>query len=102
LLKTHGPENFPLLSWELLEMQWILNHLIAMRGATETDDGYDGDSDEDGQIALQHEQYLNIADKWYPDLENLSGSCEVEESLAKESKSPSSSPSSPPSSPLAP
>lgn len=44
--------NFPLPSLELLEMQWILNRLTAIRGAAEEDDFYH-DDDEDGQFPLQ-------------------------------------------------
>jgi hypothetical protein len=63
-LKTHDPENCPLPSWELLEMQWILNRLVAMRGAGEADDCDSDDSDdEDDQIALHREQDLDMVDE---------------------------------------
>jgi len=102
-LKTHDSDNCPLPSWELLEMQWILNRLVAMRGAAEADDDYDNDNDdEDDQIALHREQDLDMIDEWCSGVEYSSDSCEVEESLAKESQLPSSPRSSPPSSPLAP
>jgi hypothetical protein len=44
---------------------------------------------------------LDMVDEWSPELEYLSDSCETEELLVKESKSPTSPRSSPPSSPLA-
>src|SRR5204862_7445043 len=60
-VQTHDPENFPLPSLELLEMQCILNRLVAMRGAAEVNDTCDGDSDvEDGHTALHREQVLDM------------------------------------------
>jgi len=99
-LETHDPKKFPLPSLELLDMQWILNRLVAIRGAAEADDdGYDDDGDdEDDQIALRREQDRYMVDEWRCGVENLSNSCEVEESSTKGSQPPSS----PPSSPLAP
>ena len=42
-LKTKDPENCPLPCWELLEMQWLLNRVVAMSGDVDIDveDGFD-------------------------------------------------------------
>lgn len=45
VLTTSDPQNLPLPSWSLLEMQWHLQHIAAMSGATEPQDYSDFDSD---------------------------------------------------------
>ncbi|RHZ60687.1 uncharacterized protein CDV56_103881 [Aspergillus thermomutatus] len=49
-LETHDPENYPLPDMRILEMQWILNRVLALRGGAEPrdleDDESDGDLDE--------------------------------------------------------
>lgn len=48
-LKTHNPQTHPLPDVRLLELQWILNRVAAIRGAAEPDE-LDGneDTDDDG------------------------------------------------------
>jgi hypothetical protein len=52
-LETEDPENLPLPSWELLEMQWFLNRVVAISGAADV---------EEGQIFLEQEQDLDMLD----------------------------------------
>jgi len=44
-LTTDDPVTRPLPRWELLEMQWILHRLTAMRGGAEIYDDFDSDDD---------------------------------------------------------
>lgn len=43
--ETHDPEKLPLPDRNLLEMQWVLQRVIALRGAAEETDDYDRDND---------------------------------------------------------
>ena len=49
-LTTEDPENRPLPHWDILEMQWILNRIVAMSGGAEVNefDNNDDDDDDDG------------------------------------------------------
>lgn len=51
-IETEDPENLPLPSWELLEMEWFLNRIAAISGAADVEDDYDSDHDDDGLISL--------------------------------------------------
>ena len=46
-LTTEDPENRPLPHWEILEMQWILNRVVAMSGAAEVNE-FDNNDDDGG------------------------------------------------------
>jgi hypothetical protein len=54
-LTTDDPEIRPLPSWELLDMQWVLQRLTAMSGAAETPDVdlYDDDMSSDSMLTIQ-------------------------------------------------
>ena len=47
-LRTEDPQRHPLPSWELLDMQWILQRVVGMSGAA---DWPDSDSDSDSDIS---------------------------------------------------
>ena len=61
LLTTEDPENLPLPSWELLEMQWFLNRVIAMSGAADVEDDFNHDGDNSG---LPCEADFDMLDEW--------------------------------------
>jgi hypothetical protein len=90
-LETEDPENLPLPSWELLEMQWFLNRVVAISGAADIEDDYDDDDYDDGdyddddyddddyddddnndQIFLEQEQDLDMLDAFYSEDEQQS------------------------------
>lgn len=48
-LETEDPENLPLPSWELLEMQWFLNRAVEISGAVDAQNDY-SDDDHDDQV----------------------------------------------------
>ncbi|PGH07766.1 hypothetical protein AJ79_06154 [Helicocarpus griseus UAMH5409] len=47
-LRTDDPDNKPLPSWDLLEMQWIIHRLIALSGEAEVEGPEYNDTDERG------------------------------------------------------
>lgn len=67
-LETEDPENLPLPSWALLEMQWFLNRVVAISGAADIeDDYYDNDDDDDSLLSLdslEQEQDSDMLDEW--------------------------------------
>ena len=88
--ETEDPENLPLPKYELLEMQWFLNRVVAMSGAADIEDDYD--NDDDGGWLEQREDF-DMLDEW--------DSQDEQQSLATEPRSSSSPPPSlaPPSPP---
>lgn len=52
VLRTHDPVNFPLPSEELLWMQWHLNRVAALSGASETLDPFHIDEDDENNDAI--------------------------------------------------
>lgn len=83
--ETEDPEDLP--SYELLEMQWFLNRVVAISGAADIDDDYDNDDDDDdGRILLEQEQDFDMLDEW--------DSEDKRQSLGTEPKLSSSPPSS--------
>lgn len=57
-LTTTDPKNLPLPSWEILEMQWHLNRVLAISGAADVEDS-DDDYDDDF-FFLEQEQDLDM------------------------------------------
>lgn len=57
-LRTDDPENRPLPDYDLLEMQWYLNRIVALANAAEIfiDDGDDFDDEDDGCTAKPFDQ----------------------------------------------
>ena len=62
-LETDGPVAHPLSDFRLLEMQWFLNRVVAMSGATETQDDFGDDSDDGLPMALQKRWNLYTEDE---------------------------------------
>ncbi|GFF41154.1 hypothetical protein IFM51744_04711 [Aspergillus udagawae] len=54
MLETHDPETHPLPDTRLLEMQWIMNRVIAIRGSAEPKDLADDESDADSDGGLDY------------------------------------------------
>lgn len=48
-ITTEDPQNCPLPHWDLLEMQWVLNRVVAMSGAVDVDSEFD-DVDDDQEL----------------------------------------------------
>lgn len=83
--KTLLPRVQPLPRWEILEMWWFLNGVVAISGAADLEDDYGNDDDDDGDMIPSHqEQIFDSLDEWESFGERQS---EITESL-----SPSSSP----------
>ena len=47
VLTTPDPDTHPLPDIRILEMQWVMNRITAMRGAAEPKDPFDSDSEDD-------------------------------------------------------
>ncbi|KAJ9260016.1 hypothetical protein DTO207G8_713 [Paecilomyces variotii] len=59
-ITTEDPENHPLPSFELLQMQWVLNRVVAISGAADvTDDELDDDDDASGDMYPLLEETLS-------------------------------------------
>ncbi|KAL2004736.1 hypothetical protein VTN00DRAFT_3264 [Thermoascus crustaceus] len=71
-LRTNDPEKKPLPRKELLEMQWLLHRLTALRGGAEVISTY-YDSDDDNNL-----DYVNVLDK-IEELDQVEESTEMEE-----------------------
>jgi hypothetical protein len=99
-LTTDDPVTRPLPHWALLEMQWILHRLTAMRGGAEIYDDFDNDDDD--PMALRNEWDQYEGDEWDSYMEDDDwNSCEEESPpMLVDQPSPPSSPSQPSSSPL--
>jgi hypothetical protein len=52
LLETSDTVELPLPDWRLLEMQWILHRVTALRGAAESSDDFDEDDNDDWDMPL--------------------------------------------------
>ncbi|EAW25653.1 uncharacterized protein NFIA_044720 [Aspergillus fischeri NRRL 181] len=52
-LETHNPQTHPLPDTRLLELQWMLNRVLALRGAAEPEDLED-ESDVDSDEGLEY------------------------------------------------
>jgi len=63
-LETDDPVGLPLPDLSLLDMQWILHRVTALRGAAESSDDFDEDDDDDGYMALGNEEDLETEDEW--------------------------------------
>jgi hypothetical protein len=66
---TKDPQNLPLPSLELLEMQWVLQRLVGMCGAAEwpsldLDNDDIADNDDDGQIYFNVLNSLKRVREW--------------------------------------
>ncbi|PGH27750.1 hypothetical protein AJ80_00538 [Polytolypa hystricis UAMH7299] len=48
LFETADPKRLPLPSWELLDMQWVLQRLLALAGAADAEDDFESDDDDEG------------------------------------------------------
>jgi hypothetical protein len=51
--KTNDPHKLPLPSYELLQMQWVLHRIVAIRGAA--DDAKDDNDDEEEETSEDSE-----------------------------------------------
>lgn len=63
-LETHNPETHPLPDTRLLDMQWMLNRVLALRGAAEPEelkDESDEDSDEELGLTARPEVPLDLS-----------------------------------------
>ena len=66
-LKTSDPENLPLPSKKLLDLQWHLSRIVGMSGAaegSEEDDYDDGYSDDDGGYAPLQDEHCDDIERW--------------------------------------
>ncbi|OXV08343.1 hypothetical protein Egran_03894, partial [Elaphomyces granulatus] len=91
LLRTNDPERLPLPSFELLQMQYVLQCVAALRGAGERDESEYGDDDDDDVDGLRMVESDEVSTEF--DIGDISWS-----SVAASRSHPTSStvPSSPP------
>ena len=93
--EAEDPETHPLPHPALLEMQWILQRVVAMSGAAEIYDNFDNDDDD--AMALRNECDLcSREDEWDSDIFETWD----EEAPAHQISPPSSPPRQPSPSPL--
>ncbi|KAK2783721.1 hypothetical protein FQN53_008987 [Emmonsiellopsis sp. PD_33] len=57
-LTTSNPETLPLPSWDLLELQWILQRLTALKGAADIPDVTRNESDEEDLGGLGYDEEI--------------------------------------------
>jgi hypothetical protein len=63
-LTTDDPDERPLPSWELLDMQWVLQRLSAISGAAELlDDWSDNDSSDDDSSDISDSEIIKEGDE---------------------------------------
>jgi hypothetical protein len=89
-LTTDDPVTQPLPHWALLEMQWTLHRLTAMRGGAD-----DFDNDDDDLMALRNEWDQYKENEWDSYMEDDWNSYEESTPVVVNEPSPSSSPSQP-------
>jgi len=71
-ITTENPEKYPLPSWELLQMQWFLQRLVAMSGAASWPriDFDDDDDDDDTECSPVLVKEINSQNWGYEDVYN--------------------------------